>query len=180
MDCQGQGLCLEKRSCCDCFINCDCKCNDNCIKEYNYDYGYGHGYECIKHNCTCCQHIDNCHYNNEIHKNCQEYCLIPINCQYECKLQKCNNYNLCNNKASQFCIESTLGFCSVYCDMQYGRLIFLEDIKECAICFENKNMVKLLCNHEFCKDCIKTICLDDYINKCPLCRNILYKNPKKN
>jgi hypothetical protein len=49
--------------------------------------------------------------------------------------------------------------------------IILVDNEECCICYENVNqVVKLICKHFFCKECLKQISDSGRI-KCPLCRN---------
>lgn len=49
---------------------------------------------------------------------------------------------------------------------------------ECGICYENvkiKKFIKLNCNHEFCKNCIKNILINEEGNTahCPFCRSAI-------
>lgn len=53
----------------------------------------------------------------------------------------------------------------------------MENIKECCVCLEDKQLVKLLCEHEICIDCKnKILCDNNLLKKCPLCRMSLHKN----
>lgn len=176
MECQGDGRCFIQ-CCCDCKSNCNCECNSNtnCTKEFD-ETGVKFGCD---GRCCNCKHIDNCEWVNGIHKYCNNWCLVPANCQHNCKFEKCVNYIICNGKAARWYLDCNNGCCGAGCDMQYGPLTFLEEIKECCICFENKKMIKLLCNHKFCLDCIIKHCDKSYLNKCPLCRNVLYNHIKK-
>ena len=168
-DCQGDGSCLIQCSCA-CFDDCECECNDNCIKEFD-STGIEIGCD---GKCCNCKHIDNCEWIDGIHKDCNDYCIVPTNCQYNCKLQKCINYIICNTKVPSWVLDCHNGCCGANCDIQYGPLTFLEEEAECCICFEEKKMIKLLCNHKFCLDCIRQHCNISRTNRCPLCRNILY------
>ena len=52
----------------------------------------------------------------------------------------------------------------------------------CAICYENKNLIKTECNHAFCKPCLKRIIKfkdDDEYVPCPMCRCIIIKTNNK-
>ena len=57
---------------------------------------------------------------------------------------------------------------------------------ECAVCYDMKNIVKINCNHGFCKPCLKKIIktkendIDDYsFVTCPLCRRDVTKTKNK-
>ena len=50
----------------------------------------------------------------------------------------------------------------------------------CYICFENKQKLKLECNHSICKECLITFLKTNLANNCPWCRkNISNKEIKK-
>lgn len=170
--CNGFGECF-KQCCCNCFENCEHQCE--CSEEDEY----GNFIDCY---CDCgCRHKEDCEWTKEngIHKKCTfEWCLVPTNCPHNCEFKKCQNFIICNNKAPFWFLDCHNGTCGSNCDMQYGPLTFLEDIEECCVCFENKKMVKLLCDHKFCLDCIKQECNNLRTNRCPLCRNVLYMDIK--
>lgn len=173
--CRGDGSCLIQ-CCCHCY-DCECECNDDCTKEFD-DNGEIWGCD---GKCCNCKHNDDCEWVNGIHKDCKflDICLVPTNCQYKCKPQKCINYIICNKKSPQWVLDCHNGCCGANCDIQYGPLTFLEEEDECCICFEDKKMIKLLCNHKFCLDCIIKHCDNSGMSKCPLCRNILYNRVQK-
>ena len=57
---------------------------------------------------------------------------------------------------------------------------------ECAVCYDMKNIVKINCNHGFCKPCLKKIIKtkendieDDSPVPCPLCRRDVTKTKNK-
>ena len=51
-----------------------------------------------------------------------------------------------------------------------------DNSEECIICFDKKNnMMKTICGHEFCKDCICKITND----LCPMCRNNIINDINK-
>ena len=57
---------------------------------------------------------------------------------------------------------------------------------ECAVCYDMKNIVKINCNHGFCKPCLKKIIKtkendidDDSFVTCPLCRRDVTKTKNK-
>ena len=45
----------------------------------------------------------------------------------------------------------------------------------CYICFENKEKLKLQCNHNICKECLISWIKSKYNNKCPWCKQIITK-----
>tara|TARA_B100000927_G_C16094231_1_gene320458 strand:+ start:41 stop:370 length:330 start_codon:yes stop_codon:yes gene_type:complete len=52
----------------------------------------------------------------------------------------------------------------------------------CSICYNNKKLVLVDCNHAFCKPCLKKIIKyqsDNQMIPCPLCRDIMYKTNNK-
>lgn len=42
--------------------------------------------------------------------------------------------------------------------------------KECGICFEKKHLIKINCNHKFCKSCLNKLIGVSNIVKCSYCR----------
>ena len=57
---------------------------------------------------------------------------------------------------------------------------------ECPVCYDMKNLVKINCNHSFCKSCLKKIIKtkendieDDSPVPCPLCRRNVTKTGNK-
>jgi len=92
----------------------------------------------------------------------KELCIIKLKNQLSVYQ---NQYNILYNDYEKIKTENEI----------LHNLTFLEEIKECCICFEDKKMKKLICNHEFCFDCIKKEFTNKKSqNKCPLCRKIVY------
>lgn len=48
--------------------------------------------------------------------------------------------------------------------------------KICYICFENKEKLKLQCNHTICKECLISWIKSKYNNKCPWCKQNITKD----
>ena len=66
-------------------------------------------------------------------------------------------------------------FC-VNCDCDMGKFKNTKNIKYCDICFENKNILLLECNHEICNECWISYCNENiknnsFISPCPFCHN---------
>lgn len=58
----------------------------------------------------------------------------------------------------------------VISDQQFLTLKCIDDIKECPICFTDKEQnIELKCSHIFCKPCIKRW-LTEKGDTCPICR----------
>lgn len=54
---------------------------------------------------------------------------------------------------------------------QFNQLNCNQELSNCCICMENKKLnIQLVCNHTFCKTCIKKW-LTEKSNTCPTCRN---------
>jgi hypothetical protein len=45
---------------------------------------------------------------------------------------------------------------------------------ECPVCYTNKTSCKLVCGHEFCKDCVKAWYYKCDEPSCPMCRRVMY------
>ena len=61
---------------------------------------------------------------------------------------------------------------SKMCSSKSAVDVVEEDINTCPICLDNKALIKLDCNHEYCVDCISYLCSDICTLKkqCPMCR----------
>jgi hypothetical protein len=91
--------------------------------------------------------------------------------EVECEIKECHNFLFCQNKDKDWVIEQHGGTCAD-CWMYFGQIKDTNENKECNICNETKNIIKIACNHEMCYDCWKKIA-DDHHNvptKCPYCR----------
>lgn len=93
-----------------------------------------------------------------------------------CEPIKCLNYNICKFMCLDEYQMCEFPFC-VECDCDMGKFKNTNIIKECNICYENKNIVLLDCNHEICSECLKLISINnieknyDECLLCPFCRN---------
>jgi len=103
---------------------------------------------------------------------CDElYNSMYVDEEKEYPMIECHNYSFCNTKDKDFLIEQYGGTCD-NCWKYFGHINNINENKECNICNEAKNIIKLQCNHEMCYDCWKKIA-DDHHNvptKCPFCR----------
>jgi len=49
-------------------------------------------------------------------------------------------------------------------------------MKQCCICYEEfPHLISLICNHEFCKNCVNSIINNSLTLKCALCRETSYE-----
>jgi hypothetical protein len=109
-----------------------------------------------------------------VHKNHNGYC--PNEC---CEPQKCL---YCTKTRPQYLLDKN-NFMSSDCNHEMrpilGQHQNTNEIEECPVCLQDKNMTVLQCNHKICNGCWYTIALDKYKNAesrlCPLCRNINIK-----
>lgn len=101
------------------------------------------------------------------HRDHEGYC--PTNC---CSPVQCRNYKLCNKKIPNWIVLCHNGM-DINCAIQMGPHKFTTIIEDCCVCFDNKVMIILKCNHKVCNDCWFNITKGFGIRKhvCPLCRN---------
>jgi len=135
------------------FINNSCSGNGICIN-----------------NCECyCKNICTCgHYEHN------GYCLSK---ECSCVLQECRNIKFCKTKMPQWILDCHNGLCDK-CLVQMGNHIKTNIVQECPICFEDKRMIKLQCNHFLCNECWYSITkevlskenIEEYV-ECPICRS---------
>jgi len=91
--------------------------------------------------CKCdkiciCGHIDHNGY-------CPSKCCIPSNCR---------NYTYCNVRQPKWVSDIHNGMC-MNCAAQMGPHTITDNIFECPVCLENKNIIILNCNHKICNEC---------------------------
>lgn len=99
------------------------------------------------------------------------YCLSVHNiiCEFNCKLRKCPNFIICNNKEPYYILEFNRGVCND-CSVNFGKcienpttsypkLLFSDQSLSCPVCLQvSKNNVKNpRCSHFLCITCIKAI-----------------------
>lgn len=150
MACNGDGQCFNQFICdCGCFSDCDCDFDE----------------------CSCnLTHNDNCLYIKEPqHRECIIFCKFKPELECKCKLLKCNNEFICNNKMPEYVIKRNNGLCDC-CYLTLGNLK-KDSIKECFICFETKENIALSCNHSLCFDCYEKWAVENENRVCPMCRN---------
>jgi len=105
------------------------------------------------------------------HREHAGYC--PTNC---CVPVECRNYKYCGTKQPQQVSYCHNGMC-MNCAVQMGKHTYTNIIEECCVCFEDKIMLILKCNHKVCNDCWFNITNNNFGNNnhkpcCPLCRNL--------
>lgn len=149
-----------------------CGGNGSCFQDYVCDCG------CPEPDCDCdyeeceCEfiHINNCLYNtNPEHKNCIIFCKYKPELECGCKLYDCHNNFICQNKMPEYLLNKNGGLCDG-CYLQLG-LIEKDIVKECFICLESKENIKLVCNHSMCFDCFEKWSFTNEDRPCPMCRN---------
>jgi len=64
----------------------------------------------------------------------------------------------------------------IYCASEVGPLDFLDEKRECPVCFDVKEeIIKVVCGHTFCLDCwIHWSRASEDITTCPLCRKKIF------
>jgi len=123
--------------------------------------------ECLKQ-CYCECYNEDIDKYDEIctcgHRDHGGYC--PSTC---CSLVECGG---CKEKHPKCYLDMHNGVC-VPCDMSMGRRSMTDIVEDCCVCFENKQMLSLKCNHKVCHDCWYQITKGSHSGgSCPLCRNI--------
>lgn len=106
-----------------------------------------------------------------------------------CQWVECKNHTFCDGTVPayiadckygrthpQFKIDHTPGICTS-CVYKMGKHVYTNQIEDCCVCLENKNMIVLTCNHKVCNDCWFNITKNEVENTvrrslCPLCRNL--------
>lgn len=98
------------------------------------------------------------------HREHNGYC--PSDC---CSPVECRNYQYCHTKLPKYITFIHNGMCA-NCDAMLGRHRITNEVDECCVCYENKRMIVLECNHKLCNDCLYQM---SHIsnNRCPMCRN---------
>ena len=102
------------------------------------------------------------------------YCLtsgVHVICDYNCELEECPNFWICENKAPQFLFEFNQGVCND-CITRLGRcpenpkrsnpiIEQVEEIddQECPVCLQTVlvQVKNPRCSHLLCKSCFKAI-----------------------
>lgn len=99
------------------------------------------------------------------------YCLTVHNiiCEFNCKLCKCSNFTICNNKEPYYILDFNRGVCND-CSVNFGKcienptssipkLVFSEDSFTCPVCLQisTKNVKNPRCSHYLCVTCMKAI-----------------------
>ena len=117
--------------------------------------------------CVCkCDKICICGHRDH-NGYCPSKCCIPSNCR---------NYTYCNVRQPKWVSDIHNGMC-MNCAAQMGPHKISDNIFECPVCLENKNIIILNCNHKICNECWYKITEKgnadyNYKSACPLCRNL--------
>jgi len=123
--------------------------------------------------CTCGHRFHNKMIGGE--DECNIYCREQ--CKYQCVLVECHNFKLCKQKRPQWVLNSNKEMC-IDCAIMIGKITFLNEIDDCPICFNHKDMIMINCEkHKVCIDCWKEWsdkCIQPPVT-CPLCREPIWK-----
>lgn len=130
-----------------CLEQCNCECYDIVDSDSDEDIVISHEI------CTCG------------HREHGGYC--PSNC---CQPLECRNYKFCKVKNPKWLADIHNGMC-MNCAVQMGRHKVSDQVDECCVCLEDKNMIILNCRHLICNECWFKITKNDEDDKCPLCRS---------
>lgn len=126
--------------------------------------------ECEIRSSTCrgCDHNK----NHTIFFNEDHYCREE--CPHKCEPMKCKNYRYCSAKLPQWVLNCQESMC-IDCATEVGPLEFLDEKRECPVCFDVKEIIKVVCGHTFCLDCwIHWSRVSEDITTCPLCRKKIF------
>ena len=92
-------------------------------------------------------------------------------CAFGCKLKPCHNFEYCHKLLPQWVLYCHNDMCP-NCSIMMDKLFFTHNIKECPICTEDREMIRLKCKHELCITCLEKIRDQDEIStSCPICRD---------
>jgi hypothetical protein len=138
-----------------------CECNEGCCCEVN---AYGMSPTVSRPVCTCGhrEHAGMCKPDNPCPNNCEPL-LCPNDAKHDTDKGKTfpQWYLYCNGGNCQHCAQ------------QWGfEFKQSDEIAECPVCYEDKQMTILRCNHKLCWDCWTIICNSNktLLASCPLCR----------
>ena len=54
---------------------------------------------------------------------------------------------------------------------RHEEIIYVDELENCSICYENNCKIKTICNHTFCEYCLLKWINEN--NNCPYCRELL-------
>jgi hypothetical protein len=112
-----------------------------------------------------------CYKLHEISK----YKFCKKECKNKCELIMCKNWVHCNSTLPAYCYKkskfTTNGVCN---ECNILKVTFLNEKRECFICYEIKYMIVTDCNHEMCFGCLFNLDYDNTI--CPFCASEIKNN----
>jgi len=105
-------------------------------------------------------------------------------CSHACELVECKNYKHCGKKNPKWVLTIHKEMCPGCACMEYdGKTTFTDTKQECPVCYDEKYMMKLRCNHLLCLICLNGMyARNENIRestpvaertKCPMCRNTI-------
>lgn len=113
-----------------------------------------------------------------------ENCTCKRGCTMGCVLKKCHNYDFCKQHIPAWVDTMNKSIC-FDCKYQCGKITIINEITECGICMQDKNMVEIFCGHKMCFECWETIVkntpqddslkTNDNYPSCPICRRKVYE-----
>jgi hypothetical protein len=101
-----------------------------------------------------------------------------------CGQFECEQYKHCGETRGRLYLEIHGGMCLTCASIKYeGKITFTDVKEECPVCYEEKYMLRLACNHAICYKCLITMYERNECSrvstpaeertKCPLCRNTI-------
>jgi len=106
-------------------------------------------------------------------------------CSHGCELIECKNYKHCGKKRPELFIRIHGGMDYNCASMTYdGKITFTDTHQECPVCYDEKYMIKLPCEHLLCLTCLygmyghnENLRVTTPVaerTKCPLCRTMIH------
>jgi hypothetical protein len=95
-------------------------------------------------------------------------------CPNNCQLVECHNFKMCGQKRPKNILDCHRGMC-FDCKLAYGKVKFLAEKDDCPICFNNNDIVEIMCGHKVC-----LVCWKKWSDKseapvtCPMCRKNIW------
>jgi hypothetical protein len=98
-----------------------------------------------------------------------KYKFCKTECKNKCELIMCKNWVHCKYAFPAYCCNNNMKFMKdgVCNHCRIFDITFLNEKRECFMCFDIKYMIVTECNHEMCFDCLFNLDPDNTI--CPFC-----------
>ena len=98
-------------------------------------------------------------------------------CSHNCILKQCNHFVHCGQMRPEWVWNIHRQMCMTCAVWKYSGIQLIDEKTECPICYTEKPVLKLKCNHVLCMECLHNICDATNYNSncerditCPMCR----------